>query len=226
MASLFVVATPIGNLEDITLRALRVLKEVSLIACEDTRRTRILLSHYGIATRTISYHSHKREEGVPPILSALEEGKDVAYVTDAGTPALSDPGAFLVAKVREAGFRVVPVPGPSAFTTLVSASGIEEKTITFEGFLSPKQGRRRRRLAELLDRGEAFFLYEAPHRILKLLDDLSVLSPDRTIVVGRELTKIHEEILSGTPEEVATSLKEGNSVRGEFSVLVCGTKKG
>ncbi len=218
MAVLYVVATPIGNMDDITLRALEVLKKVPIIACEDTRHTGMLLSHFNITDkRLIACHARNEEVSSAGIVKLLSEGSDVAFCSDAGTPGVSDPGSRLVSAVRSAGFKAVPLPGASAVTTLISASGLAGKTFTFEGFLSPKSGRRRRRLEELLDRNESFVIYESPFRILKTLGELAELSPLRKMVLGRELTKVFEEILYGTASEIIEHLK---IVKGEFALCV------
>ena len=218
MSTLYVVATPIGNLEDITLRAIRVLKEADVIACEDTRHTQMMLTHLEITgKRLIACHAHNEVTSSAGIVNLLAQGLTVAYVSDAGTPGVSDPGSRVVRAVREAGFTVVPIPGASACITLISAAGMAGKTFTFEGFLSPKSGRRKTRVKELLERNEAFIIYESPFRIEKLLDELCELCPERTIVLGRELTKAFEQIISGTPAEVKASLKV---VKGEFALCV------
>ena len=225
MSTLYMVATPIGNLQDITLRALETLKSVDTIACEDTRHTLKLLTHFGIRKPLVACYAYEEEKGAGRILGLLESGKDVAYCSDAGTPGLSDPGALAAGRAREAGHSVVPVPGPSAFASLISAAGVPLKSALFEGFLSPKPGRRRSRLAELLERGEGFVLYESPHRILKLLADLSELDGGCRVVVGREMTKAFEEFLSGTAEDVKKDLEGRQKTQGEFAVLVYGGKK-
>ena len=218
--NLYMVATPIGNLEDITYRAVRILGEVDVIACEDTRHTSLLLSHYGIRKRLIACHSHNEEESAKGIISLLDQGMDVAYCSDAGTPGISDPGARLAELVRSgSGHRVVPVPGPSAFAALVSAAGNIGKAFTFEGFLSPKKGRRTKRLAELFSRGEAFIIYESPFRIVKTLDDIREAGNAR-LVVGRELTKAFEEIITGSTDEVLAALQDRERIKGEFAVIV------
>ncbi len=220
------VGTPIGNLKDITLRALDVLREVDTIFCEDTRRTRKLLSAYGISAKLVSIRARNEQKEAWKVVEVLAAGRDVAYASDAGTPGLSDPGGRLSAQVREQGYSVVPVPGASAFTALCSIGGVYGKSVLFEGFLSPKAGKRRSRLTELLQRGEAFVLYESPYRILKLLDDLSDVSPERNVLLGREMTKMHEEILEGTAGELSEILRGREKVLGEFSLLVSGEKKG
>jgi 16S rRNA (cytidine1402-2'-O)-methyltransferase len=224
MATLSIVATPLGNLKDITLRALDCLKSVDAIACEDTRRSLKLLNHYGIQKPLISCHGHNEEKSAGRILALLRDGKDVAYVSDAGTPGVSDPGERLVRRVKDSGFPVIPLPGPCAFAALASVSGFAGKTLTFEGFLSPKAGRRRSRLRELLERGEAFILYESVHRVIKLLEDLADLEPERLILVGREMTKEFEEYIEGAAGEIPPKFTEKN-LKGEFSVLVSDRKK-
>lgn len=225
MSTLFIVASPIGNLKDITLRALETLKEVSLIACEDTRHSLKLLTHYGIRKPLMSCHGHNEKSALTRIIARLDAGEDAAYLSDAGTPSMSDPGAALAAAARAAGHRVVPLPGPSAFATLVSAAGIGGRAVTFEGFLSPKPGRRRTRLAELLEREEAFLVYESPHRLLKLLADLAELEPERLIVIGREMTKEFEEFVSAPAARAAAEFAAREKILGECSVLVSGRKK-
>ncbi len=214
MATLFIVATPIGNLADITIRALDVLKQVDTIACEDTRHTRKLLTHYGISKPLLSCRSQNEVQAARKVIDLIEGGKDCAFVSDAGTPGLSDPGARLVEEVRGSGLSVVPLPGPSAMTTLLSVAGFGGRTVTFDGFLSPKGGKRRKRVAELLEREENFILYESPHRILKVLADIADIEPEREIIVGREMTKIHEEFVRGRAQEVSQGFEERNSLKG------------
>lgn len=218
MSKLFIVATPIGNLDDITFRAVNTLKEADVIACEDTRHTQILLTHLGITgKRLIACHSHNEEVSSHGIVSLLEQGLNVAYCSDAGTPGVSDPGSRVVRAAREAGFDIVPIPGASASVTLISASGLAGKTFTFEGFLSPKSGRRKKRLEELLSRDEAFIVYESPYRIIKTLEEIKDLAPERKIVLGRELTKTFEQFITGTAEEVISKL---TTIKGEFAFVV------
>ncbi|MFW6215574.1 MAG: 16S rRNA (cytidine(1402)-2'-O)-methyltransferase [Alkalispirochaetaceae bacterium] len=224
--ALYVVGTPIGNLEDITRRAERVLLALELCACEDTRQSRKLLNHIGASAGLISCWSRNEAACAVPVIDALASGSAVGYLTDAGTPAISDPGARLVHLVREAGYPVVPIPGVSAVTTLISVAGLVGGSFTFDGFLSPKAGRRRSRLQELLDRGESFLLYESPHRVVKLLKDLEELAPEATVTVGRELTKVHEEIIQGAPGEIRERYEGRDRVRGELSLLVSPRKKG
>ena len=218
MSKLYIVATPIGNLDDITLRAINTLREADVIACEDTRHTQTLLTHLGITgKRLIACHAHNEAASSQGIVGLLGQGLSVAYCSDAGTPGVSDPGSRLVRVVREAGFDVVPIPGASASVTLISASGLAGKTFTFEGFLSSKSGRRKSRLKELLEREEAFIIYESPFRILKTLGELRDLDDSRRLVLGREMTKAFEQFIYGTPSEVISELKV---VKGEFALVV------
>ena len=216
MSTLYIVATPIGNLEDITLRALRVLGEVSLIAAEDTRTTRKLLSHYDIDTPITSYHDHNRLSKLPAILDALAQG-DVALVSDAGTPAINDPGAELAAAAEEAGHTVVPLPGPSALTAALSVAGLEIDQFLYLGFLPRRGGQRRQLLQSLIDEPRAWITFEAPHRLLDTLNDIHAVLGDRKVVVCRELTKLHEEVFRGT---VTTALERFSNPRGEFTLIV------
>lgn len=221
MSVLYIVATPIGNLEDITLRALRILSEVEIIACEDTRHTLILLSKYNIKKKTISCHQHNEEESAKGILKLLDEGKDIAFCSDAGTPALSDPGSRLVEYIRSnSSHGIVPIPGVSALTALVSVSGNIGKSFTFEGFLSPKSGRRKKRLSELLERNEAFVIYESPYRVTKVLEDISSIAENARVVCGRELTKTFEEIRVRTAKELFDEYSGKDSIKGEFVLIV------
>ena len=224
MGTLYLVATPIGNLGDITLRALEVLKSADAVACEDTRHTIKLLSHYAIRKPLLSFHANDEERGAARILGLLGEGKTVAYCSDAGTPGLSDPGALLARKAREAGHMVSPLPGASAFAALVSASGFGGRAFLFDGFPSPKQGKRQSRVAELMAREESFVLYESPHRVAKLLADIAAIDPGRGVCIGREMTKLHEEFFVGTAAEALAGLSGAEEPRGEFSVLVCGAE--
>ena len=226
MATLSVVATPIGNLEDITLRALSTLKAAGFVLCEDTRHSGRLMSHFGIRSTLIACHAHNEERVIGDVLGRLRSGEDGALITDAGTPGLSDPGGRVVAAVRDGGFAVLPVPGPSALAALLSVAGVPGKTVVFEGFLSPKKGRRRKRLAELLSRREILVFYESPHRIVQLLQDLHDIESDATVLVGREMTKLHEEYLFGRVGEVVAQLAEKAVVKGECTVLVSPVKKG
>ncbi len=224
MSTLYIVGTPIGNLGDITFRAIETLKNVDVIAAEDTRHTLQLLSHFEIRKPLISCRSQNEEVAGQKIIKLLDEGQSVAYASDAGTPGISDPGAVLAGLAREAGHTVVPIPGPSAFATLVSVAGAGGKTLIFEGFLSPKPGRRRSRLRELLATGDAVVLYESPFRIVKLLTDVADIDSTRRVVVGRELTKLHEEIIGGTAAEMRDDFSSRAKIQGEFAVFISGNK--
>jgi 16S rRNA (cytidine1402-2'-O)-methyltransferase len=217
--TLYVVATPIGNLEDITLRALRVLKEVGLVACEDTRRTRTLLAHFGIHVPVTSYFEHNKLAKGPAILKTLREGRSVALVTDAGTPGISDPGFLLVREARAAGIPVVPVPGPSAVVTALSAAGIPADSFVFDGFLPVKPGKRIHRLEALRDLEMTIVCYESPHRILATLEAVGQVFGEVEIVAARELTKQFEEIVRGTPGALREGFAAG-AVRGEFTLVI------
>jgi 16S rRNA (cytidine1402-2'-O)-methyltransferase len=214
---LYVVATPIGNLEDITLRALRILRDVSVIAAEDTRRTARLLQQYSISTPTTSLHEHNERQRSVQLVARLEAGNSVALVSDAGTPVVSDPGLKLVQAARAAGIRVEPVPGPSAALAALSASGVPAETFLFMGFPPAKAGARRRWLEELADEARPIILYESPHRVTDLLGDMAELWPGRRIAVGRELTKLHEELVEGPISELRDHFLEP---RGEFTVIL------
>jgi len=221
MSRLYIVATPIGNLEDITLRALRILKEVDLILCEDTRVTRKLLKHYGIKTKIESYHQHSRLTKIPKILNLLKEGKNLALVSDAGTPGISDPGSLLISKVREAfGDIIKAVPGPSALAAAISISGLPVKEFVFLGFLPQKKGREKI-FKEIGAAKRTFIFYESTHRLLKTLESLKEYSPEKKIVVAKELTKIFEEIITGKAEEIIHYFENNKEKqRGEFVVIV------
>ena len=217
---LYIVATPIGNLKDITLRALEVLKEVDVISCEVTRHTLKLLSHYEIKKHLVSVHARNEKVSCNKVLALLQEGKSVAYVSDAGTPSISDPGSILVNEARQKGIKIVPIPGCSALATLLSVSGVFDKSILFEGFLSPKPGRRKKRLMELMECGSAVVLYESPYRIVKLLKDIAEIDETRSIVVGKELTKVHENVMLGKAGELLEMFSSLESIKGEFSLLI------
>ena len=224
MATLYIIGTPIGNLGDISFRAVEILKTAALVACEDTRRTLKLLSHLGIRVKMLSCRSQNEEFAAKKVIDALDQGLTVAYASDAGTPALSDPGATLARLAVVAGHEVIPVPGPSAFAALLSVAGGTDKTVIFEGFLSPKQGRRRSRLRELLALDAAVVLYESPFRILKLLENIAEIDQMRYTCIGREMTKIHEEYIRGTAGEVLAALVARRELIGEFSVYIAGNK--
>ncbi|MCQ2982012.1 MAG: 16S rRNA (cytidine(1402)-2'-O)-methyltransferase [Treponemataceae bacterium] len=224
MSELFIVATPIGNLGDITYRALETFRTVDVIAAEDTRHTLQLLTHFEIRKPLVSCRAQNEEEAAKKIIELLDKGQKVAFASDAGTPGISDPGSVLVKCCREAGHTVVPIPGASAFATLISVAGPGGKTIVFEGFLSPKPGRRRARLRELMATGWAFVLYESPFRIVKLLTDIADIEYERHVVVGRELTKLHEEIVEGSAAQVRDDFAGRSSIKGEFAIFVSGNK--
>jgi len=218
MATLYVIGTPIGNLEDITLRALRILKEVDTILCEDTRTTRTLLSHYEIKTPTESYHMHSTDGKIEKILDYLKEGKNLALVSDAGTPGISDPGSYLVQQVLDAGYKVESVPGPSAVTTALSILGIPCDQFTFYGFLPHKKGRQTL-FTEIKESSRTSVFYESPHRIIKTLEALQGM--EKKIGIARELTKMFEQVVKGSPEEVLKYfIDNADKVRGEFVVVV------
>ena len=219
--TLHVVATPIGNLGDLSARAVEVLRSSATVACEDTRRTGAMLSRLGIATPMLSLHKFNEAGRVEEVLASLASGRDVALVSDGGTPGISDPGAWVVRAALEAGYRVSPVPGPCAVAALLSASGLPADRYVFEGFLPHREGERRRRLRELRGETRTFVCFEAPHRVKDTLADLAEIVGDRTIVLGRELTKLHETIVRGTPSEVLAALGEGN-VPGEIAIAVAG----
>ena len=226
-ASLFLVATPIGNLEDITLRALRVLKEVDLIACEDTRQTLKLLSHYSIHTRTVSYHEHNEMTKAAELVVDLEGGAKIALVTDAGMPGISDPGFRLIALAIRHHVPVVPIPGASAFLAALVASGLPTDSFRFSGFLPAKSGQRRKLLESVKDSPRTQVFYEAPHRLLETLADVSeVLGEARQVVVAREVTKLHEEFLRGRAGEILKQLKSRGDVKGEITLLIAKAEEG
>jgi 16S rRNA (cytidine1402-2'-O)-methyltransferase len=219
-ASLYIVSTPIGNLEDITLRALRVLREADVIACEDTRQTRKLLDHFQIATPMVSYHDYNEAARTVELIKRLESGASVALVSDAGTPLVSDPGYRLVTAAIAAGIAVVPVPGASAVFTALAAAGLATDSFRFCGFLPPKPTQRRKMLEQLKDETSTLIFYETPHRILDALEDVAAMMGSRPVVAARELTKLHEEFLRGSAAEVRTELAARPSIRGEFTLLV------
>jgi 16S rRNA (cytidine1402-2'-O)-methyltransferase len=220
-STLYLVATPIGNLEDITLRALRTLKECDVVAAEDTRRTGQLLKHFGISKPLLSYFRFNEARRSEEILDRLRRGERVALVTDAGSPGISDPGEWVVKAAIAAGFRVEPVPGPSALVAALTASGLPTEEFHFIGFLPHKQGRRRKRLEQLKSVGGTLVLYESPYRVEKLLVELNEMFAGRRVVLAREVTKKFEEYLRGTAAELLELLKQ-RSLKGEFVVLVAG----
>lgn len=221
VGTLYVVATPLGHLEDLSRRAERVLREASLVACEDTRRTAKLLARWGIETRTISCHRFNERERLAPVISELLAGRDVALVSDGGTPAISDPGALLVEAARDAGASVRPVPGPSAAAAILSISGLPADRYVFEGYLPPREGERRRRLRAIRGETRTTVALEAPHRLRAALRDIGEILGGRRVVLGRELTKLHEEILAGTAAEILASFGD-REIRGEIAMAIAG----
>ena len=217
--TLYLVATPIGNLADITHRALQVLKDVDLIACEDTRHTHKLLQHYGIVTRTISYHEHNEQQRATQLIDSLKQGSDIAVVSDAGTPSISDPGFRLVRAAIENEIPVVPVPGPSALISALIAAGLPTDEFFFAGFLPARSNARRARLGELQSVPGTLIFYEAPHRLAATLKDAYEILGEREAVVARELTKVHEEIRRGLLSELSRHY-ENEEPRGEIVVLI------
>jgi 16S rRNA (cytidine1402-2'-O)-methyltransferase len=219
--TLYLVATPIGNLEDITLRALRTLKECDVVAAEDTRRTGQLLKYFGISRPMLSYHQFNEAQRSEQLVERLRQGERIALVTDAGSPGISDPGERVVRQAVQAGFRVEPVPGASALVAALTASGLPTDEFHFVGFLPHKSGQRRNRLTALKEIPGTLVLYESPFRIEKLLGELRDVMPGRATVLARELTKKFEEFLRGTPEELLLVLQQ-RRLKGEFVVLVSG----
>jgi 16S rRNA (cytidine1402-2'-O)-methyltransferase len=217
-----VVATPIGNLEDITLRALAVLRAVDLVAAEDTRKTALLLRHFGISAPLLSYHEHNETARTPELVQRLRDGAAVALVTPAGTPCISDPGYRVVAAAAAAGLRIVPVPGPSAAAAALSASGLPTDAFVFEGFLSKKAGKRTARLKTLATETRTLILYESPQRITALVESMLPVFGNRPAVLARELTKRYEEFVRGGLEDILAELKQRSDVKGECTLLVAG----
>lgn len=218
--TLYLVSTPIGNLEDITHRAIRVLGEVDLIACEDTRHTKKLLNHYGIKTKTVSYHEHNERERAAELVELLAKDSDIAVVSDAGTPSINDPGFRLAQAAIEAGIRVVPVPGASALIAALVASGLPTDEFFFGGFLPSRSGARRARLSELRSMPATLIFYEGPHRIAATLKDAQEILGEREAVVARELTKLHEEIVRGRLSELAARFAAPENARGEMVLII------
>ncbi len=219
--SLYLVATPIGNLEDITLRALRVLKEADLIACEDTRHSRRLLDHYGIARPLVSYHEHNERERAAELIERLQRGDKIALITDAGMPGISDPAYRVVTAAIAAGLKVIPLPGPTALITALVASGLPTDSFLFAGFLPAKRQARRERLESLRAVRETLVFYEAPHRILETLVEARQALGDRQAALARELTKLHEELLRGPLSSISAQL-ETREPRGEMALVIAG----
>jgi 16S rRNA (cytidine1402-2'-O)-methyltransferase len=218
---LYIVATPIGNLEDITLRALRVLREVDLIAAEDTRHTQILLAHHGIHATLTSYHEHNERAKAQALVARLEQGTNIALVSDAGTPAISDPGFRLVVEAIRAGLRIVPVPGASALSAVLSASGLPTDRFVFEGFLPAKKKQRRERLQAVRGESRTLIFYETPHRLKDSLDDIGEILGDRGITLAREVTKMHEEFLRGRVSEIFHQIAD-REIKGELTLVIAG----
>jgi 16S rRNA (cytidine1402-2'-O)-methyltransferase len=221
---LYLVSTPIGNLEDITLRALKVLRDVDLLAAEDTRHTGILLKHYHLNKSIISYHDFNKDRKAPFLIEQLKANRSVAVISDAGTPGISDPGYHLVQLAIIENIKVVPIPGASAFLSALVVSGLPTDKFVFEGFLSPKPGKRRKRLKELQEERRTVIFYESPHRFVQMLDDVTEILGQRKMVIARELTKKFEEIIRGTPEEIKRII-EKRSIKGELVILIRGRKK-
>ena len=225
--TLYVVSTPIGNLEDITLRAVRVLKEADQIACEDTRQTQKLLNHYGISTHTVSYHEHNELTRAPELVLDLEGGARVALVTDAGMPGISDPGFRLISLAIRHHIPVVPIPGASAFLAALVASGLPTDSFRFSGFLPPKSGQRRHMLESVKVSPRTQVFYEAPHRVKEAVEDVvEILGAERQLVIAREVTKIHEEFLRGRAGEVLEVLKARGDIKGEITLLIGKVEEG
>jgi 16S rRNA (cytidine1402-2'-O)-methyltransferase len=222
--TLYVVSTPIGNLEDVTLRALKILKDVDLIAAENTRQTRGFCSHYNIKTGLISYHQHNQRSRGPELIERLKKGSDIALVTSAGTPSISDPGSLLVNMALGNGIRVSPIPGPSAAIAALSVSGLHVDRFLFLGFLSNKTGKRKKELRDLAHEQRCMVFYEAPHRIKAMLKDMNEVLGDRYVVILRELTKIYEEIKRGTVSLILKELDD-HILKGEFTVVLAGVEK-
>ncbi len=220
--TLYIVATPIGNLSDITYRAVDLLRRAALIACEDTRHARKLLDHYAIATPTLSLHEHNETARTAGLVARLLAGADVALISDAGTPLVSDPGYRLVEAALAAGVRVVPVPGPSSVVAALSAAGLPTHAFRFCGFLPPKPAARRRAIEAVAGDPATLVWFEAPHRILAALDDLSAVLGDRPVALAREMTKLHEEFLRGPARELRDLLAARPAVQGEFTIVVSG----
>jgi 16S rRNA (cytidine1402-2'-O)-methyltransferase len=219
---LYIVPTPIGNLEDITLRALRILKEVDLIAAEDTRHTQHLLTHFGIDKPLTRYHDHNEREKAQALVERIKNGANLALVSDAGTPAIADPGFRLVSAAIRAGIQIVPLPGASALATALSASGLPTDRFLFEGFLPAKKQERKNKLQELRDCAATLVFYEAPHRLNDALGDMQQILGERAIVIAREVSKVHEEFLRGTVSEVIHQLA-GREVKGEITIVMHGS---
>ena len=221
---LYIVSTPIGNLEDLTYRAHRILQEVNIIAAEDTRHTQKLCLHYGIGTTLTSYHDFNKEEKTPVLLEKIREGQSIALVSDAGTPLISDPGYYLLTRTIAAGFTVVPIPGPSAILTALAASGLPTDAFRYEGFLPKKSGARSRMLQTLAEESRTIILFETPHRIKATLEEIQECFGTRPLVLARELTKTYEEIIRGSAEEILGKY-QALKPKGEMTLLIAGKPK-
>lgn len=222
---LYIVATPIGNLEDITLRAIRILKEVNLVAAEDTRRTKVLFNRYEIKTHLVSLHAHNEHKKVPAIVEKILNGMSVAYCCDAGTPGISDPGYLLIKRAIEKGVQVVPIPGPSAIITAISVSGLPTQSFVFLAFLPPKPSKRKDMLQKLINEPRTMIFFESPRRLRESLEDVKKTLGNRRVVICLELTKVHERFIRGYLEDVLMSLKDC-SLKGEVTVIVEGAGEG
>ena len=217
---LYIVATPIGNLDDITIRAIKVLGSVDLIACEDTRKSGILLRHLNVKVPTISLHKFSEAQRITTILTKLDQGKDVALISDAGTPAVSDPGSRLVRAARESGYQVVPIPGPSSITAALSIAGLDCSTFVYLGFAPKKESQLKRFFNEIGERQSTCVFFESPARVIKTLRVAAEILGSRPMLLMRELTKLHEEIIPGTPERILSDLEERPSIKGEIVIVV------
>ncbi|MGA1825349.1 MAG: 16S rRNA (cytidine(1402)-2'-O)-methyltransferase [bacterium] len=222
---LYIVATPIGNLEDITYRAIKILAHVDCIAAEDTRRTRKLLTHYNISKPLVSYHDFNKAKQTPVLIKRLLDGASIALVSDAGTPGISDPGYRLITKAIESKIEVHPIPGPSSLVSALSVSGLPTDRFVFEGYLDGRSKKRQNRLLKLADEVRTIVLFESPHRILKTLEDIHAILGNRAICVARELTKLNQEIMHGTVEEISTSFSERSKIKGEITIVIHGKGK-
>jgi 16S rRNA (cytidine1402-2'-O)-methyltransferase len=218
--TLYIIASPIGNLSDITIRALNILKEkTDFVYCEDTRVTRRLLTHYNINAPLQSLHAHSSDAKVDHAIRLLNEGKSISYLTDSGTPGLSDPGSTLVKSARSQNIKIVPIPGPSALTSIISISGFQSKNILFAGFLSKKEGKKKKELNSLKEYNGIIVIFESPYRIKKLIANIHEIFPGCDIIIGREITKFYEEIITGTTEEVYNNI-DNLKEKGEFTVAI------
>jgi len=223
--TLYVVSTPLGNLEDITLRALKVLGTVDRIAAESVKHTRVLCERHGIKTKLTSYNQHNRKTRGPELLRRLKSGQDVALVTNAGTPGVSDPGVFVISQALRTGIRVSPVPGPSAVTAGLSVAGMRAERFMFFGFLSPRPGKRRKELRSLAGQPYTLAFFEAPHRLVGTIQDMYEILGDRSMVLLKEMTKLFEEVVGGSVSTILSRLREAEDIRGEYTLVVAGSEK-